>query len=73
MMKGESTMVSNFGRNVNIKRQRLGLTQAQLAEKASIAQSAVSRIEAGDMNNPTLAIMTSLAKALHCDIPALLQ
>jgi transcriptional regulator with XRE-family HTH domain len=66
-------MQTNFGRNVNIRRQRLGLTQAQLAEKASIAQSAVSKIEAGEMANPTLSVLTSLSKALQCDIPALIS
>jgi transcriptional regulator with XRE-family HTH domain len=66
-------MQNNLGKNVSIKRQKMGLTQAQLAYKASIAQSAVSRIEAGEMNNPTLSVLSSLATVLRCDIQTLLS
>lgn len=40
-----------------------GLTQAELAEAIGTKQSAVARLESGD-SNPTLEMMTRLAKAL---------
>jgi transcriptional regulator with XRE-family HTH domain len=55
-----------IGANVKRIRQRLGLTQQTLAERAGLALKTLSRIENGeDMNTSTL---SALAAAL--DVPA---
>jgi transcriptional regulator with XRE-family HTH domain len=46
-----------------LRRQHLGLTQRQLAQKSGIQQSEISRIEGADAN-PTLQTITALARAL---------
>lgn len=49
------------------KRIEKGLTQAQLARKIGTKQSAISRLESG-MYNPTLQLLSKLAKALDADL-----
>lgn len=45
------------------KRQKLGLTQAELANKIGTKQSAISRFERGTYN-PTIAFLNKIANAL---------
>jgi DNA-binding XRE family transcriptional regulator len=51
-----------------IKRQRLsrGYTQAELAERAGVKQSLISRLESGLRTNPGADVVRGLAKALGC-------
>ncbi len=49
-------------------REARGLTQAQLAEKAQVALSYVTVIEAGQRGSPSRQILYRLARAL--DVPA---
>lgn len=48
------------------RRQALGLTQRELAEKAGVQQSEISRIEQGNAN-PTFQTMYALARALGAE------
>lgn len=53
------------GRRVQEQRKALGLTQAQLAERAGLKQSAVSDIERGNgRHGPTAAVLCRIADAL---------
>lgn len=52
-----------LGKNIKKARKKTGLTQEQVAEKAGIHVSYVSRIERGKVN-PSYEILESLAKIL---------
>jgi transcriptional regulator with XRE-family HTH domain len=56
-----------LAREVFDLRKAAGLTQRQLAAKASVQQADISRIEAGDAN-PTLATIAALAYALGAEL-----
>ena len=49
------------------RRHKLGLTQAEVAERSRVPQSEVSRIETGKAN-PTYATLVALADALGADL-----
>lgn len=57
-------------RNVRRLRVALGLSQEDLAGKAELDRTYVSRIERGT-DNPTVAVLEKLAKALAADIAEL--
>ena len=46
------------------RRQRLGMTRDELAAKAGVSASTIVALEHGTMNNPKLATMIKIAKAL---------
>jgi uncharacterized protein len=52
-----------FGINLRRARRQRRLTQVQLAERAGVSQTAISRLEAGD-RDPLLTTVVRLAKAL---------
>ena len=53
-----------FGRRVKKLREKLGLTQDQLAFKSELDRTYVNRIESG-ATNPSLLVIYDLAKALE--------
>lgn len=55
------------------RRAALGLTQAQLAERAGMHQTRVSEIERGDNLDPRLSTIEALARALGCRVDQLLE
>jgi transcriptional regulator with XRE-family HTH domain len=64
-------MTSLIGRNIRRLRRRSGYSQAQLAKGARISQAWVCRLETGD-ENPTLASVTRIARALDVEVAELL-
>lgn len=60
MVKDSNSLV---GKRIKEQRERLGLTQAKLAEDAEITPAAISQIEAGD-RIPSSPILRKLASAL---------
>ncbi len=50
------------------RRKELGMTQGQLALKTGLAKGYISDLETGRRNNPSLAVMEKIAKALKCKI-----
>ena len=54
-------------------REGRGLTQLELAKTAGVAQGYISALEAGQKNNPSVAVMRKLAKALNVPISTLLD
>jgi HTH-type transcriptional regulator/antitoxin HipB len=61
-----------LGRVVRERREVLGLTQAQLAERAGLKQPAVARFEAGG-TMPTIPMLERLADALRMRLSVELQ
>ncbi|MBU0777015.1 helix-turn-helix domain-containing protein [Patescibacteria group bacterium] len=52
-----------LGKNIKKVRERFGLTQADIAEKAGIHVNYYARIERGE-ENPTFEVLEKIAKAL---------
>ncbi len=50
-----------------------GLTQAELARRAKITDEYVSMLESGAKQNPSLAVLRRLAKALGVSVAELLE
>lgn len=48
-------------------RELAGLTQAQLAERAGIAQQTISHLETGRIKNPAFRLVQALAEALKVE------
>jgi transcriptional regulator with XRE-family HTH domain len=66
------TGAERFGRNLFLARRRAGLTQRQLAQRASMYQSAVSKLEAGQ-RQPREGTIIRLAGALEMPAGDLLR
>jgi ribosome-binding protein aMBF1 (putative translation factor) len=62
-----SRLAFELGRAVRELRERHGWSQAELAEAASMTQSAVARFEAGG-TVPTLPVLERLARALDVQL-----
>ena len=54
-------------------REERGLTQAELAKKASVTEAYVSMIEAGKRKSPSLPVLRRLAHALGKTMAELLE
>jgi transcriptional regulator with XRE-family HTH domain len=54
-------------------REQQGLSQAELAKRAKVAQGYISDLEASAKKNPGIAVLKRLAKALGVPVTALLE
>ena len=61
-----------LGRIVRSQRERLRLTQAELAEQVGVSRSAISELEAGRISQPRATVFARLAKSLGLPAAALL-
>ncbi|MDP9251878.1 MAG: helix-turn-helix domain-containing protein [Chloroflexota bacterium] len=61
-----------LARLVRANRERLHLTQGQLAEQVGVSRSAISELEAGRIEQPRAAVFARLGKALGIPAAALL-
>ena len=57
----------NVGENIRIRRESLGIKQAELAENVGISQPMLSQIERGT-KNPSIQVGRVIAKYLNCII-----
>jgi len=57
----------NLGDKIRELRDRMGLTQGQLAECASVSQGYLSQLENGDVKNPSAAVLLRVAQAMDID------
>ena len=65
----EVALYSTISRNIKNYRQRSGLTQAQLAEKAGISISYLSKIEAAGCDKGlSIAVLNNIANVLDIEI-----
>lgn len=63
----------NLGTQLRSHRERLQLSQADLAARAETTQATVSRIEVGAIPDPGVALVGRLAKALGLTIDVLVS
>ncbi len=61
-----------MGSFLQTERRRMGMTQADLAEKLNVSPQAVSNWERGE-TFPDIALLPDLAEALHCSTDAILS
>lgn len=57
---------------IKAARAQSGYTQAQLAKKAGLSQSAISRVEGGVVQSPGVDVLLAIANALGLEVAALL-
>jgi transcriptional regulator with XRE-family HTH domain len=62
----------SVGKNIKRYRMAAGLSQNELASRAGINQSNLSRIERLDDNNCTVATLKAIAEVLGCSITELI-
>jgi transcriptional regulator with XRE-family HTH domain len=70
MVEVDATAI-RFGERVRALRHQAGLSQAELAQRAGLAPSSVSKVETGQMS-PTYDVLLRLAKGLSLDLSDLL-
>jgi transcriptional regulator with XRE-family HTH domain len=63
----EARVALLLGQMVHDRRTELGLTQAELAERAGMTQPQLSRLESGGAT-PTVPLLARLAAALEADL-----
>jgi transcriptional regulator with XRE-family HTH domain len=68
----EKTLRVAFGRQIRAARERRGLTQRELAERAHIADKYVSRLELG-IATPSIAVAKKLADALESSLDEIIE
>lgn len=64
--------MANLSSYIRELREKMGLQQNQLAEKAGISPAALSLIENGERKRPTLVVLRKLATALEIDVVELM-
>lgn len=67
-----STAAQRIAAQIRERRLSAGLTQKQLAARAGITQTVMSRLESG-RGNPTLSLLEELAGALDCELVVALE
>jgi transcriptional regulator with XRE-family HTH domain len=65
-------LVKAIGERIREQRQRLKMSQEELANEAEVPLSQIGRIERGE-NNPTISTLYVLAKALGIDLKSLVD
>ena len=63
----------NLGDKIRQLRDSFGLTQGQLAGKASVSQGYLSQLENGDVKNPSAAVVLRVAHSMHIDPDVLFE
>jgi len=59
--------------NIKKARAKLGLTQDDLAKKADIKYTTLTKVESGVVNKPSVQTMAKIAKALGASIESLIK
>jgi len=62
-----------IGKNIKKFRSKLGLTQEDLARKAEIRYTTLTKIESDVIKNPSVYIVAKIAKALNTTIDKLIK
>lgn len=63
--------MSSLAHRLKSKREQMGLTQVELAEKINVTQQAIQKVETGETKKPRF--LYDAAKALECDLSWLLS
>lgn len=67
------TSGKTISENIKKARAKLGLTQDDLAKKADIKYTTLTKVESGVVNKPSVQTMAKIAKALGVSIEDLLK
>ncbi|PIU03742.1 hypothetical protein COT44_01545 [Candidatus Shapirobacteria bacterium CG08_land_8_20_14_0_20_39_18] len=67
------TSGKTIGGNIKKARAKLGLTQDDLAKKADIKYTTLTKVESGVVNKPSVQTMAKIAKALGVLIEDLIK
>jgi len=67
------TSGKTISENIKILRNKLGLTQDDLAKKADIKYTILMKVESGTVNKPSVQTMAKIAKALDVSIEELIK
>lgn len=62
----------NVGENIRIRRESLGISQAELAENVGISQAMLCQIERGT-KNPSIQVGRAIAGFLNCSMDELFE
>ena len=62
-----------LGNRIRTRRLQLSITQKELGELCGVSEATINRYESGNIKNPSLAIVQSLATALRVDPNYLLR
>lgn len=65
--------MEHVGETIRHHRQRVGLTQEELARRAGIAPTSIVRLESGEVRAPRLSTLHKLAGALQIPVAELVQ
>ena len=57
----------NIGEKIKAKRQSLGLTQSELADRAELSKGFISQLER-DLTSPSIATLTDILECLGTDL-----
>lgn len=63
----------NIGKNIKKIRAKLGFTQDDLAKKADVKYTTLTKIESSVVKKPSVQTMAKIAKALNISIEELLK
>ena len=67
-------MIDNkFGRKIEKLRTGLGLSQDELARKADVPYTTLTKIETGVIKKPSVYVVAKIAKALNISIEELIK
>lgn len=69
----ESKQVNKLGKSIKEFRLKAGLSQDDLARKAKVAYTTLTKIETGIIKNPSVMITAKIAKALNVSIDDLIK
>ena len=67
------TSGKTISENIKRLRNKLGLTQDDLAKKADIKYTTLMKVESGTVNKPSVQTMDKIAKALGVSIEKLIK
>ena len=71
-MKDEKELKKILGKNISIRRKRMGFSQEKLADKADLSKNTISDIEKGD-KFASATTLVNLAKVLQTEVYELLK
>lgn len=63
-------ILAKIGANVRSRRERIGITQSDLAGRAGVDRAFLNRVELGT-RNPTIVMLAKLANAMNTNVSAL--
>ena len=65
--------MEHVGKTICDHRQRMGMTQEELARRAGLAPTSIVRLESGEVRAPRLSTLGALAKAFQIPVAELVQ